>query len=128
VFCFTTRRLVLLAIIVQSHVVFFAALSPAACDAPPADPDPKNDEIRRVLDQPTEIDFLKTPIRSGAKFLSRQHKIPINVDSGVRGDLATTLKVSGVKLGEALKLMLDPHGLEYSVVSGTVLIRVKKKP
>ena len=125
-FRFTIRELVLLAIIVQSHAVFFAAISPAEGDTSPADPDPKNDEIRRVLDQPTEIDFIKTPIRSGAKFLSAQHKIPINVDRGVPGRAAATIKVSGVKLGDALKTMLDPHGLEYTVTGGAVVIRVKK--
>jgi len=121
----TTRKLVLLAIIVQAHVAIFAASSSVAGDPPP--PATTNDAVTRALNQLTRIDFREVPIRGGAEFLAAQHSIPINVDKGV-GDVAITLKLDGVKLREALKLMLTPHGLDYAVVSGTVLIRVKKKP
>ena len=112
-----------------SQSLVFGALAAVVAASSPigSEPPRTNDEIIRELNELTRIEFRETPIRAGAEFLAAQHSIPVNVDKSV-GDVAITLKLDRVKLRDALKLMLDPHGLEYAVVSGTVLIRAKMKP
>jgi hypothetical protein len=120
-FC-ATRWMVL---IIMSHVAYFAECSQASGDAPPGET--TNEEILRELNEPTKCEFIKTPLFRAAKFFANQHDISIHLDSGVKSELAIKFKVDGAKLGEALKSMLDPHGLEYTVVRGTILIRAKKR-
>ena len=79
----------------------------------------------RALNQTTALEAREAPIRGVAEYFAMTHAIPINVDKGV-GDVAITIKIDGVKLRDALNLILGPNGLEYVDVSGTVLICAKK--
>jgi hypothetical protein len=79
------------------------------------------EKIRSALDQPTEIDFLDTPLRDALSYLKDYHDIQIwpneqaLTDEGVAIDTPVTLSLSGVTLRSALKLLLEPLQLRYVI-------------
>ncbi|HVW02415.1 MAG TPA: VWA domain-containing protein, partial [Planctomycetaceae bacterium] len=79
------------------------------------------EKIRSALDQPTEIDFVDTPLRDALNYLKDYHEIQIwpneqaLTDEGVAIDTPVSLSLSGVTLRSALKLLLEPLQLRYVI-------------
>ena len=80
------------------------------------------------LDEPTEFDFLETPIEDVAKEISERHDVLILLDTralesmGLSPESAVTKTIRGVKLGTALSLVLDDLELVLSARDNVLLI------
>ncbi|HVX15710.1 MAG TPA: hypothetical protein VHC22_31275 [Pirellulales bacterium] len=86
------------------------------------------DEILKALDQRTEFDFQKRPLRELVDYLKHKHKVEARLDSkaigdaGVGTDTPVTLSLKNVSLRSALRFMLMQIDLTYLVRDGCVLI------
>jgi len=87
------------------------------------------EHAQRALDQPTNLEFVDTPVKDVIAYLANQHRVPIRVlqetyDSGyVLQDQPLTRNLSGLTLRSALNLMLDDLDLDYCVTDrGEILI------
>ena len=87
--------------------------------------------IRSALDQPTEVEFVETPLSDVVDFLKDKHDVEIQLnkraldDEGVATDAPVTMNLHGISLRSALRLMLDPLGLTYIVKNEVLLITTK---
>ncbi len=74
-------------------------------------------KIADALDSPTELKFVRTPLSDVAAFLAAHHGISVRLDSqaledsAIEEELPITFEAKGIKLRNALKLMLEPHDL-----------------
>lgn len=77
--------------------------------------------IRRALGEPTEVDFVDTPLRECLVYLAGFHNIPIwaneqaMTDEGVAIDTPVTLSLGDMTLESALELLLNPLRLDFSI-------------
>ncbi|MBL8851384.1 MAG: hypothetical protein JNG89_17000 [Planctomycetaceae bacterium] len=69
--------------------------------------------IGEALDSPTSIEFAGTPVRDVISYISEMHDIPVVLDTstlseeGISGDEEVSLAVNGIKLSNALRLLLE---------------------
>lgn len=88
----------------------------------------EHEKLRHALASPTEVEFIDTPLRDVADFLSDSHKVPIVLDEGtlqeegVAVDEPINFQLSGKTLQTTLELILEPLGLEAILQDGTILI------
>lgn len=86
----------------------------------------------KQLDKETQIAFLDTPLRDAMSHIGQKHGFNIYVDDariqsdGISPALSLNIELSGVKLRSALKLMLEPLGLDY-IIDDEVMKIVSKK-
>ena len=86
------------------------------------------DKIEAALKEPTQLEFVKTPLTDVVDFLKEHHKIEIQLDKnalsdvGIGTDTPITKNLSGVSLKSALRLMLRELGLTYFVKDDVLLI------
>ena len=103
--------------------------------------DPRESSIHAALDQPTDIQFVETPLKDAIDFLAEQHGIPIVLDAknleeaGVNIDTPVTKHFTGLTLRSTLNLLLDDLELTYAVQNGVLMItteaeaqKLKSKP
>jgi hypothetical protein len=87
---------------------------------------PAEERILSALDEPTELEFIETPLSDVIEYLKDRHKIEIQIDkkaledAGVTSDTPVTWNLRGIKLKSALKLMLGELELTY-VIENEVL-------
>jgi hypothetical protein len=85
-------------------------------------------QIEKVLDTPTTLQFAETPLADVAAAIGKQHHIPVRLDSkalddvGVGTDAPVTFSARGASLRSALKLILRPLGLTFAVSNDSLMI------
>ena len=91
------------------------------------------EEDCRALKQPTQIEFVETPLRDVIDYLKDLHHIEIQLDSaalkeaGVDENTPITKNLKGISLRSALKLMLDELQLKYVIHNEVLLITTPEK-
>jgi hypothetical protein len=95
----------------------------AAIKPDPQEPDPK---VVAALEKRADLEFVKTPLKDVAAFLSEVHRIQFALDASATATSPISVKFKGV-LKDGLKAMLDPYGLEFVVVGSKVVFRQKSK-
>jgi hypothetical protein len=101
----------------------------------PTEPPPRRplrrhtrDEIEKVLDSTTELDFVETPLSDVVDYLKDCHEIEIQVEkrrldsAGVGTDSPITLSVKGVPLRTGLSLVLRSLDLTWLVENEALVI------
>jgi RNA polymerase sigma factor (sigma-70 family) len=95
--------------------------------------DPKTAAILKALEQPSEAEFLDTPLPGALAQLSSIHSIEIEVDAdslkaaGVPPDAPVTLSVKAVPLKTTLENMLGQHQLTYKITPRGLLVTAAKQ-
>ena len=90
-------------------------------------------KILRVLDEPTTMEFIETPLRNVADQLKLQHGIEIQLDTkalaeiNVTPDTPITKSIKGISLRSALRLMLAEHDMNYIIEDEVLLITTADK-
>lgn len=85
-------------------------------------------EIHRKLNEPTSVNFGKTPLDDALKSVSKMTGLPIILDLigledvGLRPDEPVTLQVSNVPARSILKLVLDQFEMAYVVEDAVVKV------
>lgn len=117
-------------------VLVYHSLLPGARASEPAllaAPAPTEGEaaILAALDQPTALDFDDQPLSDVFDVLGHKHKIEIQVDykaltdAGVGTDTPITIKLEGIRLRSALRLVLSQLDLTYAARDGYLLVTSK---
>ena len=89
---------------------------------------PAEKKIEEALKQPTQIEFVETPLKDVVDYLKDLHKIEIQLDTaalkeaGVDESTQVTKNIKGISLRSALKLMLDDLQLKYVIHNEVLLI------
>ncbi len=84
--------------------------------------------IEQALEQTTECNFSKTPLRDAVKFLSQSHGIPVLIDERALADAMmeptepVTFSIRGVTFASALNLMLRPLDLTWTISDEVLLV------
>ena len=92
-----------------------------------------NDRILKELSEPTEMDFVETPLKDFAEAIQIRHNIMIELDTepmaaiGVTADTPLTYKAKGLSLNSALGQILPPLKLSYAIDNGRRLITTAEK-
>jgi hypothetical protein len=90
-------------------------------------------EIRKQLQENTEVDFDNTQLRDVASYLSDRHGIQVQLDNvaldwvGITGETPVTRKVKDVRLQSALRLILRDFDLTYLVIDDVLLITTPER-
>ena len=85
-------------------------------------------KIAEALNDPTQIEFLETPLEDAVGYLRDYHGIEIQVDGRALGDIGVgtdtpvTRNLKGISLRSALRLMLRELDLTYIIDNGALLI------
>jgi hypothetical protein len=114
-----------------------------AADAPSADAasrkagevitSPTELKIREALDDPTELQFPNTPLRTALEFLGDVHDINIIIDEtgltdeGISIDDTVDITLKDVSLKSGLNVLLKPAGLTYVVRNEVMMITTQSK-
>ncbi|MEE8452002.1 MAG: hypothetical protein V3R99_08815 [Thermoguttaceae bacterium] len=86
----------------------------------------------RALDDPTQMDFIETPLRDVMDFLGEFHRARITVDQealrvvDVSRDVQITIHRKGITLDMALTEILTPHGLAWMITPDGIVITTKE--
>ena len=89
---------------------------------------PTEKKIEEALKQPTQIEFVETPLKDVVDYLKDLHHIEIQLDSaalkeaGVDESTPVTKNLKGISLRSALKLLLDELQLKYVIHNEVLLI------
>lgn len=81
-----------------------------------------------ILSGRTDLEFLETPLRDVAAFLSDFHQVPIRLDTeqlqtaGHDPQTPITVQITDAPLQDALRQMLDPLRLDYLIGDDELLI------
>ena len=85
-------------------------------------------KIAEALKNPTQLEFVETPLENVVDYLRDHHDIEIRIDSGALGDIGlgtdapVTKNLKGISLRAALRLMLNELDLTYIVDNESLLI------
>lgn len=94
----------------------------------PSDESGGQSRIQAALDQPTEMDFVDTPLKDIVDFLKARHKIEIQLDNkalgdaGITPDTTFTRQLKGLPLSSSLHLLLADKDLTYFNIGGDILM------
>ena len=90
-------------------------------------------KIDKALKDPTQIEFVDTPLRDVIDYLKDYHHIEIQLDTaamkdaGADPDAQITKNIKGISLRSALKLLLEESKLTYVVHNEVLLITTPEK-
>ncbi len=93
---------------------------------------PSEEKILAVLEEPTSVDFIETPLQDVVDFLKDKHSLEIQLDdksleeAGVSGDVPVTRKLHGIRLRSALAMLLRPLDLTYDIRDDVLQITTRK--
>lgn len=76
---------------------------------------------RLELQELSNLQFTETPLRMVASHLATLHDYPIELDDEVDGDIVVTVDLTDT-LGDALRQLLEPHGLRAEPDDGRIVI------
>jgi len=110
----------------MSHVnAFLCAVTLAAVAVFAADTQskaqPPGHDIHKALDQQAEFECMEEGLNQVLDFMREEYKIPIQLDRraldtyGIPNDTPITIHIKGVSLRSALRLMLRPLDLTYTI-------------
>ncbi len=91
------------------------------------------ERIQAALDEPTQMEFIETPLQDVIDFLEDQHEIQIRLDTraldvvGIGTDSPITSELKGVHLKSALNLILRDLELDYIVRDEVLLVTTKEE-
>jgi hypothetical protein len=92
-------------------------------------------QIMKVLDEATDMDFVETPLKDVVQAISIRHKnIPIVLDlksitdAGSSADTPITFQLKGISLREALRLLLKEHELDFVLSHDALQVTSVEKP
>lgn len=111
----------------QADVPFAGPAAPAARPNAPVDIELEA-KIRHELEEPTDMEFVETPLQDAVAYLKDLHGIEIQwdtkalEDAGLASDTPISRELKGVSLGAALRLILGQHNLTCVVRDGVLLI------
>ncbi|NOX56272.1 MAG: hypothetical protein GXP27_17880 [Planctomycetes bacterium] len=94
---------------------------------------PTEERIVAALDQQTEMEFVETRLADVITYFSELHNIPIIIDNealaeeGITTDTPINLVLSGIMLRSALKIILEPLGLNYVIEDEVMKITTQTK-
>jgi hypothetical protein len=86
------------------------------------------ERIMAALDQPTELDFVETPLKDVVEALKLRHGVEIQLDgkaisdAGGSVDMPITRQLKGVSLRSALRMMLRDHDLDFAISDEVLVI------
>ncbi|HEX3870088.1 MAG TPA: STN domain-containing protein [Pirellulales bacterium] len=89
------------------------------------------DQIESKLDEPTEVEFIETPLQDVIDFLKAKHHLEIQMDgkafeeAAIATDTPITRNIKGISLRSALKLMLRDYDLTFIIRDEVLLITAK---
>ncbi len=89
---------------------------------------PGRKKIEEALKQPTQFEFVETPLKDVVDYLKDLHQIEIQLDVaalkevGVEDSTPITKNLKGISLRSALKLLLDELQLKYVIHNEVLLI------
>ena len=90
-------------------------------------------KIREVLNSPTQIEFVETPMKNVVDYLKDLHHIEIQLDepalkeAGVDDSKPVTRNLKGISLRSALRMVLGDMQLKYVIHDGVLLITSSAK-
>jgi hypothetical protein len=91
--------------------------------------------ILNVLDEPTELEFIQTPLKDVIAAISTRHKsIPIQLDLKAITDVSCspdtpiTFCLRGLSLRDTLRLLLKEHDLDFVLSHDVLLVTSIEKP
>ncbi len=112
--------------------VLLAAAAIAAsvnpCSAQWGEPTAAERKILKALDSPTELEYIETPLSDVVDFLRDYHHIEIQIDArsmadaGLDPEEPITRDLKKISLRSALRLLLDPLGMEYVLDDDVLLL------
>lgn len=91
------------------------------------------ERIRQTLKKPVSVDFQETPLDFAVAFLEDSCAIPVVIDSkglkeiGIGPDARVSLRVSRTSLRSALRLILRPLDLGYTICGDALLITTPER-
>jgi len=91
------------------------------------------DRIRAALREETQLEFPQTPLRDAVQFLADLHDINIVIDeqeatdAGVNVDDNVDIVLTGIRLGDALNLLLKPYGLTYVTANDVLMVTTEAR-
>jgi hypothetical protein len=86
------------------------------------------EKITKELSEPTEMEFIETPLQEAVDYLKDRHGIEIQLDSkaleeaGMGNDTPVTRTLKNITLRSALRLLLDTYDLTYVIKDEVLLI------
>ena len=90
---------------------------------------PAAEKIEEALKQPTELEFIETPLQDVMDYLKKKHKIEIQIDHKALDDVGldpsttpVTKSLKGISLRAALRLLLRDLDLTYVIQDEVLLI------
>ncbi len=89
---------------------------------------PAAERIRAALDQNTRLEFPNTPLRDAIQFLAHTHDVNVLIDEPAATEAGVNISdnidvvLQGVKLAEALNILLEPAGLTYVMTNDVLLV------
>jgi hypothetical protein len=103
---------------------------PLAVQAPgPATPQQVNAAIiYRALDEETAFEFVDKPLKDALAEIAKQHHFNMVLDPSALGHAASressdvSLILNGVRLRSALRILLEPYDLDYSIQDEVMMI------
>jgi beta-lactamase regulating signal transducer with metallopeptidase domain len=88
----------------------------------------------RSLYKPTNIEWTELPLADGLQYLSEFHDLPLRSDEEALraakispADIPVTLKLDGVSLRSALKLVLEPYQLGFYIDAKGIVVTTQEK-
>ncbi len=99
----------------------------------PQRPASSNERVREALDQPTQMEFIDTPLQDAVNFLKDFHQIEIQLDhraledAGVGSDTPVSRNLVRLPLKSALRIVLSDLDLAYIVQDDVLLITTQDK-
>lgn len=79
------------------------------------------EKIEAALEEPTQLEFVETPLSDAMDFISDYHSIPVRLDGkkieelGIALDMPVNANVQGIPLRSGLNLLLRGSGLTWVV-------------
>jgi hypothetical protein len=102
--------------------------SPEPAMIPPPEPGDMEQRILDALAEPTQMEFVETPITDAMAYLSDLHDVPLVPlvrqlsDAGISPDTPVTKNLKGISLRSALRLLLMEIDLTFVVREQALLI------
>jgi len=90
------------------------------------------ERIMAALDQPTELDFVETPLKDVVEALKLRHGIEFQLDgkaitdAGGSIDMPITRQLKGISLRSALRIMLREHDLDFAISDEVLIITARE--
>ena len=89
--------------------------------------------IEKALSEPTQMEFIDTPLPDVIEYLKDLHHMEIQIDkkameeAGISPDYPVTKNLKGISLRSALTLLLSSYDLTYTIDNEVLLVTTQEK-